>query len=350
MASRAAIQSRRTAVSAWINSAITAFRQSFFADRPQLLLFQSEIFQPCFEQTLRSPLPMISHHLPLVSIRSSPAPILDLSRPQLQEFLPKLLRPEKPSSPQRGVNRQFRLALPWRIDRPGLDRMPPIHPPLQHLQKLPAPSPGIRATAHRHPHLRSKPLRTRLRQRKAALQAAPAIAFPSISFPHQSRSHRIQMKVIQQGPETVARLHHDGFVTPAKYMPPQSVPHIDPPHVRILQPRHPTRQIALRSFQKQMIVVCHQDIGMNHKPGALARFPRCSHPCAAVLVTPHNRFTTVSPRHHVVNSPSIFHSRFSWHRGGSSENAMNVNRQGLTPHPLTSYADWPSMENQMKRL
>ena len=35
--------------------------------------------------------------------------------------------------------------------------------------------------------------------------------------------------------------------------------------------------------------------------------------------------------HRVVNSPSIFHSRFSWHRSRSAENAMNVNRQGLTP-------------------
>ena len=116
---------------------------------------------------------MISHHLPVVTIRSSPIP--DLSRRQFPEFLPKLLRPEKPSSPQRGVNRRFRLALPWRINRPGLGRMPPIPPSLHHLPKLPASSRGIRATAH----------------------------------------------------------------------------------------RHPTRQIALRSFQQQMIGVCHQNIGMN---------------------------------------------------------------------------------------
>ena len=51
----------------------------------------------------------------------------------------------------------------------------------------------------------------------------------------------------------------------------------------------------------------------------------------AIPVIAKNCFQAIPAIHHVVNSPSIFHSRFSWHRSRSAENAMNVNRQGLTP-------------------
>ena len=112
------------------------------------------------------------------------------------------------------------------------------------------------------------------------------------------------MKGIQQGPETVARLHHDGFVTPAKDRPPQSVPRIDPPRVGILPPRHPTRQMALRSFQKQMIGVAHEHPRMNLPPRLPARLGEHLKKKPAVIVIKEDRVPAISSRHHVVVIPS----------------------------------------------
>jgi hypothetical protein len=38
----------------------------------------------------------------------------------------------------------------------------------------------------------------------------------------------------------------------------------------------------------------------------------------------------------MVNSPGIFHPRFSWHESSAARNDEYVNRQGLTPSSFTS--------------
>jgi hypothetical protein len=96
-------------------------------------------------------------------------------------------------------------------------------------------------------------------------------------------------------------------------MPPQPVPRIDPPRVGILKPTHARREIRLRSFQEQMVVITHQRIRMNPKPRPLANLSKRSQKGLPVFVIENNIPSPIAPRHHMIKRPCILDSNLSWH-------------------------------------
>ena len=211
MASRSAIQSRRTVVSAWMNSAITAFRQSFLRTDRNSSASSAKCFRPALSKHSAphdlSPPPRGIH--PLFSDpRSFPPPVSRVS-------------PETPAT------RKAILSATW--SEPPVPACPPL------ANKPPRPWPDA--------------------------------ANPPVS---------------PTPPETPCVLsRYQGNRTP-------------PSHATNCPPEFPAADDRGLSSEHR------------HEPGALARFPRWSHPWAAFLVIPHDRFTTVSPRHHVIHRPGIF--------------------------------------------
>jgi hypothetical protein len=91
------------------------------------------------------------------------------------------------------------------------------------------------------------------------------------------------------------------------------MPCIDPPRVGILKPPHARREIRLRSFQEQMVVITHQRIRMNPKPRPLANLSQRSQKGLPVFVIENNIPSPIASRHYMIKRPSILDSNLSWH-------------------------------------
>jgi hypothetical protein len=108
-------------------------------------------------------------------------------------------------------------------------------------------------------------------------------------------------------------------------MPPQPVPRIDPPRVGILKPPHAHREIRLRRFQEQMVVITHQRIPMNPKPRPLANLPQRSQKGLPVFVIENNIPSPIAPRHYMIKGPRILDSNLSWHGVSEAQSRDHVN-------------------------
>jgi len=174
------------------------------------------------------------------------------------------------------VHRQFRSPLLREKNQLRLHRVALMHNPLKFPQKLLShrriiPTPGKMKTHRCLQKLRTLPWFLQIQW-----QATPSIRLHAILSCKQPRPHRIQMNIIEYRPISISRLHHDRLVSSSKKMPPQPVPRIDPPRVGILKPPHARREIRLRRFQKQMVVITHQCIRMNPKPRPIANLSQRS--------------------------------------------------------------------------
>jgi hypothetical protein len=132
------------------------------------------------------------------------------------------------------------------------------------------------------------------------------------------------MNIFEYRPISISRLHHDRFVSSTKKMPPQPMPRIDPPRVGILKPPHTRREIRLRSFQEQMVVITHQRIRMNPEPRPLANLSQRSQKGLPVFVIENNITSPITPRHYMIKGPSILDSNLSWHDAREAQSRDHV--------------------------
>jgi hypothetical protein len=107
-------------------------------------------------------------------------------------------------------------------------------------------------------------------------------------------------------------------------MTPQPVPRIDPPRVGILKPPHARREIRLRSFEEQMVVITHQRIRMNPKTRPLANLSQRSQKSLPVFVIENNIPSPIAPRHYMIKGTSILDSNLSWHGAREAQSRGHV--------------------------
>ena len=177
-----------------------------------------------------------------------------------RQFRSPLLREKKPTPLASGCPN----AQPAQV--PSKTPFAPPHNPDTRLPESPLPSPKT-------PTALKAPSNTMASYSK---HTTPSIRLQAILSRNQPRPHRIQMNIIEYRPISISRLHHDRLVSSSKKMPPQPVPRIDPPRVGILKPPHAHREIRLRRFQEQMVVITHQRIRMNPKPRPIANLSQRS--------------------------------------------------------------------------
>src|SRR5207247_8111485 len=96
-----------------------------------------------------------------------------------------------------------------------------------------------------------------------ALPRTPTILFSS-SLPQPVTLHpnRIQMQVSAQLQRPLGRIDQNRLEPSLKQVAAAPVPSIEPLTVTDVQPLHPPAQIPLRQLQQQVIVVGHQDVGV----------------------------------------------------------------------------------------
>ena len=83
-------------------------------------------------------------------------------------------------------------------------------------------------------------------------------------------------------------LRQNRFAASSEHMPTEPVPCVGPPGKGVLQPIHTSGKVGLGCLQQQVIMVRHQDVGVNPKPRPVTRFSQCSQKCLAVFVVLHN--------------------------------------------------------------
>jgi hypothetical protein len=101
-----------------------------------------------------------------------------------------------------------------------------------------------------------------------------------------------------------------------------------------LKPPHARREIRLRRFQEQMVVITHQRIRMNPKTRPLANLSQRSQKGFPVFVIENNIPFAITPRQQMIKRPSILDSNLSWHDTSEAQSRGHVKNQFLTPLTL----------------
>ena len=86
-------------------------------------------------------------------------------------------------------------------------------------------------------------------------------------YPHLSGHNQSLQYLIHACQEIMT----DPFFLPF-FMPPEPVPGVDPPGKGVLQPAHPSGKVGLLCLKQQVIVIAHQNVGVNSKPRPFTRF------------------------------------------------------------------------------
>ena len=135
----------------------------------------------------------------------------------------------------------------------------------------------------------------------------------------------------------LVRINHQSFVTALQKVAILLMPNIEPLRVRTLQPAHADDQIRLGRLQKQMVVISHQNIGMNQPARATARLAEGLQERLMVGVISEDRLSAIPTTHHMVNGSLVLNSRFPWHAQEIHvrDRPVNTRIRGLTPS-LTS--------------
>jgi len=82
-----------------------------------------------------------------------------------------------------------------------------------------------------------------------------------------------------------------------------TVPVVEALGVGPLQPFHPYHQVRLRCLQQKMVMVRHEDEGMNLPTGSLAGLAQTMQKMLSVLIIAENGFTVIAAAHHMVACP-----------------------------------------------
>ena len=110
-------------------------------------------------------------------------------------------------------------------------------------------------------------------------------------------------------------IDHHSLITISKQTPPFSMPHIEAPRHRVLQPFHTLHQIRLGRLNEKMVMVFHQHPSV-HKPTCfVTNISKALQKKPPVVIIHKNRRLPVPSSHHMVKSPFKFQSNTSRHGG-----------------------------------
>jgi hypothetical protein len=96
-------------------------------------------------------------------------------------------------------------------------------------------------------------------------------------------------------------------------MPPKLVPRVESLGVGALEPLHARDKISPRRLQQQMVVISHQDVGMDQPPRLLRRLPQTLEKCLPVRIVAKNQVAVVTSAHHMINRSGILNSQRARH-------------------------------------
>ena len=90
---------------------------------------------------------------------------------------------------------------------------------------------------------------------------------------HKTGPHRIEMNVVGHPNQCGGVFEHLSLIAALKEMSPHASKTIEPRRIRALQPVHSLPQIGVRRFQRHVVVVAHDHVGMHSPVMPLAGFP-----------------------------------------------------------------------------
>ena len=138
-------------------------------------------------------------------------------------------------------------------------------------------------------------------------------------------SHRIEMNVVDQPQQRASLVNKDALVTALEHVSPLAVEAVKAVGEGSLQPRHALHKVRFRRFQGEVVMVAHQDIGMDDPPAFFAGlgegpFESCRRPHFAKQV-----FAVIPPVDHMVNRAFKLPSRLACHDVASSPPGRGCN-------------------------
>src|SRR5437899_97965 len=88
---------------------------------------------------------------------------------------------------------------------------------------------------------------------------------------------------------------------------------VQPNRAGALQPGHSRNQIAVGSFQHDVIMIAHEAIGMNLPPGLFARFGQRLNEVMAVHIAQENIIALIPSAHHMIHRTGKLQSKLARH-------------------------------------
>ena len=96
-------------------------------------------------------------------------------------------------------------------------------------------------------------------------------------------------------------------------MAPEMVAGVDAAREGVLKPAHAVDQIRIRRADGQMVVIIHQNPGVDFPPATQDSLEEGVDKQLPVVVIPHDRLPAISPRHDVINRPGVLDARRTGH-------------------------------------
>lgn len=152
-------------------------------------------------------------------------------------------------------------------------------------------------------------------RRQVQGEAAPEIGQQPVLGRKQIRPNRVQVHVIASRAQIAiaAALHQLRLVAAAQDVSHQVVAAVEPNGVGALQPSHARHQIGVRSFERQVIVVAHQEKRVNLPIGLLAGFSKGLDEVVPLDVAQEDVLALVATTHNVIDGTRILQARPPWH-------------------------------------
>ena len=136
------------------------------------------------------------------------------------------------------------------------------------------------------------------------------------------RPCRIQVNVVCNRSEVFALINRQRLVSSLKQMSPDFVPGIEPLRIGALEPAHTIYEIRFRCLQEKMVMIAHQDKGVNQPAVSFGNLLKGVEESLMILFILINFFLTISTAHHVIRRTLKFNARFSSH-------VVQLNRVGV---------------------
>src|SRR6185295_6256250 len=137
-------------------------------------------------------------------------------------------------------------------------------------------------------------------------------------------------------------LHQNRCEAALQQMAHPRMPPIEALRIPAVQLAHPERQIRLRCFKEEMIVVVHQAVGMAEPAVAIHDVGKHGEKLRSVAVVHHDVLSGVPPTGDVVGGSGVLYAKWAGHTAGLQRTECGITRPNhLTPLRLTSFT--PSM-------
>ena len=129
----------------------------------------------------------------------------------------------------------------------------------------------------------------------------------------KSGSHRIEMDVVDQTQQRASLLDKDALVTALEHVSPLAVEAVKAVGKGSLQPRHAPHKVRFRRFQGEVVMVAHQNIGMDDPPAFFAGLGEGPFESFRRSLFDKQVFAVIPPVDHMVNRAFKLQSRLAGH-------------------------------------